>query len=108
MLPLLDTLRMDFRDEAREPHTCQQLGVDIVTLVVGLGDDAPSLSMGEHEVDPLALESIEEPRPGRTRFDDHLQGLIQAEQIIESILLRVLDPDGSGNELTHVAYDGDH
>ena len=64
--------------------------------------------MGEHEADPVTLKSVEEPRPGRTRLDDHLQGLIPLEQIIESILLRVLDPDGSGNELPCVAHDGDH
>ena len=50
LLALLDTLRMDLGDEARQPHTRQQLGVDIVTLVVGLGDDSKPLGMGEHEV----------------------------------------------------------
>ena len=67
---------MDLGDEAREPHTRQQLGVDVVTLVVGLGDDPQPLGMGEHEADPVTLKSVEEPRPGRTRLDDHLQGLV--------------------------------
>ena len=66
---------MDLGDEAREPHTRQQLGVDIVTLVVGLSNDSEPLGVSEHEVDPSVLESIEEPRPGRTRLDDHFQGL---------------------------------
>ena len=78
---------MDLGDEAREPHTRQQLGVDVVTLVVGLSDDAEPLGVSEHEVDPPLLESIKEPRPGRTRLDDHLEGPILREQIIESILL---------------------
>ena len=47
-------------------------------------------------------------RDGRTRLDDHLQRLVLLEQIIESILLRVLDPDGSGHQLTCIAHDGDH
>ena len=47
----LDALRMDLGDEAREPHTCQQLGVDIVTLVLGLSDDSEPLGVSEHEVD---------------------------------------------------------
>ena len=108
LLPLFNALRMDLGDEAREPHTRQQLGVDVVTLVVGLGNDSEPLGVSEHEVDPPLLESIEEPRPGRTRLDNHLQGLILLEQIIESILLRVLDPDGSGHQLTCIAHDGDH
>ena len=61
---------MDLGDEACQTHTRQQLGVDIVTLVVGLGDDSEPLGVSEHEVDPPLLESIEEPRPGRTRLDD--------------------------------------
>ncbi len=89
-------------------HTSQQLGVDVVTLVVGLRDDAQPFGVSEHEVDPLALQPIEKPRPGRTRLDDHLEGPILLEQIMKSILLRVLDADGSGHKLTGVAHDGDH
>ena len=40
-------------------------------------------------------------------FDSGEERLILLEQIIESILLRVLDPDGSGHELTCVAHDGE-
>ena len=91
-----------------QPHTRQQLGVDVVTLVVGLGDDAEPLGVGEHEADSIALELIEEPRPGRTRLDDHLEGAILLEQFIESIRFLVIDASGSVHELTFVAYDSDH
>ena len=47
-------------------------------------------------------------RPSRTRLDDHLEGPILLEQFIESLLLGVLNADGSVHELTCVAYDGDH
>ena len=64
--------------------------------------------MGEHEVNPVALESIEEPRPGRTRLDHHLEGPIRLEQFMESLLIRVVDADRFMHQLTRVAYDGDH
>ena len=38
-----------------------------------LGDAVQPLGVGEHEVDARPLESIKDPRPGRTRLDDHLE-----------------------------------
>ncbi len=61
--------------------------------------------MGQHEVHTVAVESVEQPRPRRARFDDDLQRTIRPEKLSELICIGVLDPSGSGYELTLLAHD---
>ncbi len=79
--------------------------VGALFLVPAHGSAQDSLSVSCSAVDPA------DPFADPNFTFDFLRSCaeqVPLEQIIESILLRVFDPDGSGNELPCVAHDGDH
>jgi len=53
------------RNEAGEAHAAEQFGVDLVALVIRLGDGAQPPRMREHEPHPERLQHVLQPGPGR-------------------------------------------
>ncbi len=94
-------------DQPGQSHTREQLGIDVIALVVGFGDRAQPARMRQDERHAGARQAVVQPGPRRTGFHDRVQRAIGREHRQQLLGATHRDSRRTEHALAH-PVDDDH